>query len=85
MDQAAREVRATYEIRCGERHHRFQHLCEFIDERVVRCALQWLGLDAGVNQPVHSPTQRASQATQLVALAAAAELFHTPDDEAYAL
>lgn len=32
----------------------------------------------------HSPAHRKSQANDLVALAAGAELFHTPDSEAYA-
>jgi hypothetical protein len=41
--------------------------------------------DAGPGSPLGAQHARAdSQATQLVALAAAAELWHTPEDDAYA-
>jgi hypothetical protein len=86
MEQAAREAQATYKkFEAGDAVTGFPRLCEFVDEKVVRRALQWLGVTGGgVNQPVHSRAQKPSQANDLVALAAAAELFHTPDDEAYA-
>lgn len=87
MDQAAREASATYKrFEAGEATTGFRHLSEFIDEKVVRRALQWLGANDGhASQPVHSHAQRASQATDLVALAVdGAELFHTHNDESYA-
>lgn len=85
MDQAAREAEATFKkLTAGMATTGFKHLTEFIDERVVRRALLWLSVENGAAQPAYSPTERKSQATQLVAAAAAAELFHTADDDAYA-
>jgi hypothetical protein len=85
MNQAAREANATFKkMTDGMAITGFKHLTEFIDERVVRRALLWLNVKDGAAPPAYSPTERKSQATQLVAAAAAAELFHTADDEAYA-
>ena len=85
MEQAVREVEATFKkAKAGMATTGFKHLTEFIDERVVRRALLWLNVKDAAAPPAYSPTERKSQATELVAAAAAAELFHTADDDAYA-
>jgi hypothetical protein len=84
MEQAAREVEATFQkAKAGMATTGFRHLTEFIEAPVVERALQWLGLGNGEAQRLEN-AERGSQATQLVAAADAAELFHTVDDEAYA-
>jgi hypothetical protein len=83
MDQAAREAEATFKkMTAGMATTGFKRLTEFIDESVVRRALEWLGVGADA-QPVYS-NGGASQAMQLVAAAESAELFHTGDNETYA-
>lgn len=83
MEQAAREANATFKkMSAGMATTGFKHLTEFIDARVVRRALQWLGLEDGEAKRGDN-SEGKSQATDLVAVASAAELFHTADEEEY--